>query len=196
MKRIIAFALALMITGAASAATLNWGATGQIFIGTQSAGTVGADPYGSLVTGYLVYLGGAGSTWGDVDAAGIAAGTVTEGVVASGTTTAFGTLLPTANPVIVAEGAAIPGSSTGTFDLNDATFGILFVTVEASPQYITYGTFLHDESTNYAAATQTYTWGPAVPSGTSWTPVPEPGTIMLALCGFGTMVVRRFKKRS
>ena len=185
MKKIIGLAL-IMGCVAAQAASINWGSTASLYYGTTSVG--------SKVTGYLVYLGGAGSTWSAVDPVGIANGTVTAPVAntkVSSLSKVAGAVDSGTAPYFVAN-PPVDGTSV---------YGVMFVYTSGTDKWYNLGNLYTfdttDNATYYNQALDTFTWkdstiaSNASTSAQGWTPVPEPATAALALAGLAMLIRRR-----
>lgn len=185
------FAMAL----AANGAQVNWGSNGILYNGTERMTTVN----GYTTKAYLVYLGEAGSTWGAIDSSYI--DSISSTAVAEKTAAAPGTVAAASgdNPIFTA-GTTLIKNSTDKYTYGVSTFGILFVSTNSKDghawgsdtYYMTSDTFtLQNSGDTYTAATETSTFQQAVPSGSSWTAVPEPSTAALALAGLALLLKRR-----
>ena len=185
------FAMAFVANGA----QVNWGSNGVLYNGTERMSTVN----GYTTKAYLVYLGGAGSTWGTIDSSYI--DSISSTAVAEKTAAAPGTVAAASgdNPIFTAGTTLIKNSSDAyTYDVS--TFGILFVATNSKDghdwgsdtYYKTSETFtLKNSGDTYTAATETSTFSQAVPSGSKWTAVPEPSVALMGLLGIGMLIRRR-----
>ena len=191
-KTFIATAILCLFAGMASAVTFNWNATAVTFDGTKFNKTTGA-----TVTGYLIYLGGAGSTLSssytlaDGDTGETVAAKIGSVVTSQTGTTAVGKL-----------------NNNYTFDLdtdysNGDVFAMLISYANEGKTYFNLSTAeismqnaTSDPPVNPDAANFSFSWsGPSESSslskGGGWTAVPEPSTAALALAGLALLIKRR-----
>ena len=196
MKRLLILAILMTIGLQANGATISWGVNKSYF-GTSSLS--------SKATGYLVYLGSAGTTWENtsVNYKAIAEGT-SENYLAkktSSTGKVTGSVEATEDVTPV-----FSGSQTIIADGN-SVFGILLAYVDSAENKTYYhlgGTYLFDTSLDtehggtYTPGTKMFTWTDAAvasnssgPAAQGWVAVPEPSTAALALAGLALLLKRR-----
>lgn len=191
MKRLFILGALAAFGLQASGATISWGAEKSYF---------GESSVGKIATGYLVYLGTAGTTWASttVDYIAIAEGTSSNylSTKSSSTGKVSGQVAATEDVTPVYSGA------TTLITDGNSVFGIMLTYVNAADSKTYYhlgGTYTfdtNDEST-YTSGTKMFTWtdsGIASNSDTAaqgWVAVPEPSTAMLALAGLALLIKRR-----
>lgn len=192
MKRILLTMTVLLSALAAEAAQINWGSKGALYDGT----TIMSKANGYSTTAYLVYLGSAGATWESFDVVSFA-NTKSDPDVVAGPKSAndYGVVVATASPYAVTVGAPV-GGGTDVLTDGSSTFGVLYLATGGSfgetTHYVTGDSFVYDTtSSNYKAGTSTLTAQSSVPSGTSWTAVPEPSVAIMGLLGIGMLLKRR-----
>ncbi len=195
-KTFIATAFLCLFAGMASAVTFNWNATAVTFEGTKFNKTTGAS-----VVGYLIYLGGEGSTLSASYA--LAEGDTGESV-ASKIAGKNGTVV-TSQTGTTAVGKL---NNNYTFDLgtdysNGDVFAMLISYSKEGKTYFNLSTSqismanaTSDPPVNPDAANFEFSWsGPkessTIAKGGGWTVVPEPSTAALALAGLALLLKRR-----
>lgn len=193
MKKTMAMFAVATVAFSAQAAQINWGSQGGLFNGAEQMRTSN----GYSTTAYLVYLGTSGASWGGFDAtAPIAVG---GDVLATATATTLGTVSQTASPYGFNWGDTV-GAGSDVMTDGVSTFGVVFISTGgafgATLHYYLSNTFTVDTSDTtlpgaWDSGTSTFAYGQAVPSGSTWTPVPEPGTAALALAGLALLIRRR-----
>ena len=192
MKNTLLTMTILLSAFVAEAAQINWGSKGALYDGT----TIMSKANGYSTTAYLVYLGSAGATWDSFDVVSFASTKSDENVVAGPkNANDYGVVVATASPYAVTVGAPV-GGGTDVLTDGSSTFGVLYLATGGSfgenTYYVTGDEFVYDTtSENYKAGTSTLTAQSSVPSGTTWTAVPEPSTAALALAGLALLLKRR-----
>ena len=182
MKKLLTFAVAMMLASSASALSFNWGATKVAFDGTTLKN---AD-----VTGYIVYLSS-----GELDSSY----TMNDSFTAA----SVGTVISTGTKT----SAVGKSYGTATFDYgaydNGAVFGMLLSYKADEKTYYNLSSTTYtlsgiaDETSSLSDASFTFNYTSKSDSGTSisggggWVAVPEPSTAALALAGLALLLKRR-----
>ena len=193
-KTMTIFAVAAMALSARSA-QINWGSQGFLFNGAQQMTTAN----GYSTTAYLVYLGTAGATWETSGFDATATFALGGDVLKTSTANALGSVSQTLSPYLFNWGDSV-GAGSDVMTDQSSTFGIVFLSTGGAFGTDTYyylsNVFMVDTTDTtapgtWATASNTYSYGQAVPSGSTWTPVPEPATAALALAGLALLIRRR-----
>ena len=195
MKKIIAMLAIASLAVSAQSAQINWGSSGALYNGTQQMTTAN----GYSTQAYLVYLGTSGSTWVSSGFDPTAPVAVGGDVLATKTANVAGSIAATVAPHwIFTPGVTTVGGDTITD--GSSTFGIIFLSSGGAfgtqVNYLLSNPFVFDTTPaagqgTWTAGSSTFAYGAPVPSGSTWTPVPEPATAALALAGLAMLIRRR-----
>ena len=197
MKKIIAMLAIASLAVSVQSAQINWGASGQLYNGAQ----VMTSANGYTTQGYLVYLGTLGSTWASAGFDATAPIAVGGDVLRTAPVNNSALLLPTAAPYApFTPGVSTVGVDNDVITDGSSTFGIIFLSsggaFGATTHYFLSNPFVFDTTPaagqgTWTAGTSTFQYAAPVPSGSTWTPVPEPATTALALAGLAMLIRRR-----
>ena len=190
MKKFLTIAAVALVAMSVQAAQINWGLTGQVKFNNTLVGNGGA-------TFTLVCLDGI-ADWATY-ANDVAAGTATDGIVATKVTNAGSMGLATANPY------GFNWADTTDISAGDIAKGTDFAFVvthnDGTDTYFWASDVftVTDSGSNWNATNASFTMSTTVASamgttGTNWTKavaVPEPASAMLALAGVAMLIRRR-----
>jgi hypothetical protein len=194
MKKMIVMASVLLMAVFSQAATISWGASGAAYFNTTKI-TAAA---GNMGYGYLCAFEGNG---GVLNAAVISA-LYTEWKGGAGTTAdimgpqASTSLGYIQNTIIVANGGAL--GSTGLVLTDKVTYfaNVFFATRSGQDYVYQSGSTLYDTTgPNWSSPSTTLTAKTAMPSGTTWTTIPEPTSMALLALGVAAFGLRRKMKK-
>ena len=180
----------VMFAVMSQASTFQWGSEGRGYFGTTplNAGTHCATSYlialtvssvsSSMVDDFYDYWKNGGTA---ITAGGPATST-TLGQVGANT--------------IIADGAGVPNSALVLTENSTYFASIFFVTVAGQDYYYTGDVYLYDKtSPRWNVGLETLDVRSSLPSGTVWTPIPEPTAMaLLALGAAAVGLRRRFRK--
>ena len=180
------FALLVMATAiSASAAQINWGATGQIKYDSTNVVNAGS-------TLMLVFLDNVTDDWSSY-ALDVAKGSATDNVVATKNTNAGSAALPASSPYIFTFGEA--NDVANKVYVDGAKFAMIATTTQGGQDYYWASDVyeVSESSSNYNGTSKTYTMSVVAGNtiNTGWQAVPEPSTAALALSGLALLIKRR-----
>ena len=189
MKRILALIAILMMAGQASALTITWSAANVAFEGTKL--TKSTD-----VTGYLIYLGGAGSAYST-------SYTLADGATGDSVAASIGTVVDTKAGTTMSRVSQSFSFTTDKYNNGDV-FGMLLTYSKEGTTYFNLSSATvsmtgaaDDPPTNPENAVFSFNYGgpsesSSLSKGGGWTAaVPEPSTAALALAGLALLIKRR-----
>ena len=190
MKHILTSLLCLLV-GVASATTMNWNATLVSFNGSKVGKTTD-------VVGYLIYLGGAGSTLSNSYA--LTADSTADSIISS-----IGTKVATQTGTTVA--SKLNNNYSFTLDTDYSNGDVFAMLISYAKDGKTYYNLTSAavsmtgaiadpptdaENANFSFSYSTAGESSSLSKGGGWTvAVPEPSTAMLALAGLALLIKRR-----
>ena len=192
MKKMIVFAATLMVAIMSQAITVQWGCASAAYFGTTRLNN---STY--VGTGYVIALAGPSVSQGTIDALynQWKNGSPVVSVNNTGqTSTNLGALGPV--NAVIADGATIPNSSLLLTENVTYFTSIFFISVGGQDYYAMGPSVLYDTtSAKWNATTQTLDVRGSLPSGTTWTAIPEPTAMALLALGAAAFGLRRrFRK--